>query len=413
MNNIILFEDHKFWQFSPLTVLRPVYELRCGINLLKEKIARQYQDSSLNLFCRNEIAKITTVKNNVDVNQKNINCGLLLNGRIISNNLHSLIPIDGDDVIYKNGDDIVAVRFSNSKQLLELFDNQNLLDITNNTFPIVETEVDLVQFPWDLVYKNGNEIRNDFNWYFKNIEPEIFGKVYNGVHLLNEKQINIGQNSTIKPGVVLDAENGPILIGNNVTIMPNSVIVGPVFIGDNSVIKTGAKIYEDTSIGEVCKVGGEVECSIFQSYSNKQHDGFLGHSYLGSWVNLGADTNNSDLKNNYSNVSVQIEGKIFDTGSNIFGLIMGDHSKTAISTRFNTGTVVGICSNIFGSGFPPKVIPSFSWGGFDSKMVHKIDKAIETAKIVMNRRGINLSIAEIELFTSIYQNRNSKNLHSK
>jgi UDP-N-acetylglucosamine diphosphorylase/glucosamine-1-phosphate N-acetyltransferase len=141
----------------------------------------------------------------------------------------------------------------------------------------------------------------------------------------------------------------------------------------------------------MCKVGGEVEGSIFQGYSNKQHDGFLGHSYICEWVNLGADTNNSDLKNNYGNVKVYVDGKIVDTGHQFVGLFMGDHSKAGINTMFNTGTVVGVSSNVFGAGFPPKFIPSFSWGGADKMIEYDIEKAVETAKAVMKRRDIKMT----------------------
>ncbi|MEJ2637882.1 MAG: hypothetical protein P8184_21680 [Calditrichia bacterium] len=170
----------------------------------------------------------------------------------------------------------------------------------------------------------------------------------------------------------------------------------------STAIKIGAKIYEGTSVGEVCKVGGEVEESIFQSYSNKQHDGFLGHAYIGEWVNLGADTNNSDLKNNYGNVKVNFGGAMVDSGSMFVGLAMGDHSKSGINTMFNTGTVVGPMSNIFGSGFPPKYIAPFSWGGAEQMVEHELEKALETARLVMQRRGKQLTPEYENIFRHIY-----------
>jgi UDP-N-acetylglucosamine diphosphorylase/glucosamine-1-phosphate N-acetyltransferase len=181
------------------------------------------------------------------------------------------------------------------------------------------------------------------------------------------------------------------------------LIQGPAFIGKGSVVKAHSSIYHDTSIGEVCKVGGEIEATIIHSYTNKQHDGFLGHSYIGSWVNLGASTNNSDLKNNYSSVSVLIKGKNVDTKSQFVGLIMGDHSKTAINTMFNTGTIVGVSSNIFGSGFPPRYIPSFSWGGSDFIRNYDIEKCLEVARVVLGRRKIQLTQAEEELLRDVYE----------
>ena len=183
--------------------------------------------------------------------------------------------------------------------------------------------------------------------------------------------------------------------------MPNATIMGPAVIGKNSLIKAGSKIYGGTTIGPTCKVGGEVESSIILGFSNKQHDGYLGHSYLGEWVNLGADTNTSDLKNDYTSVKVTIESETFDTTSLFVGLLMGDHSKSAINTQFNTGTAVGISSNIFMSGFPPKWIPSFSWVGEDGLQLYRLDKAIEVAKTVAQRREVTLSAAEMALLEDL------------
>ena len=174
-------------------------------------------------------------------------------------------------------------------------------------------------------------------------------------------------------------------------------------MGNGSSIKIGAKIYEGTSIGEFCKVGGEVEESIIHSHSNKQHDGFLGHAYLGQWVNLGADTNNSDLKNNYGNVKVHVNGDLVDSGSMFVGLFMGDHSKAGINTMFNTGTSVGTMCNVFGSGFPPKYIPSFSWGGAEKMVEHDLSKAVETARQVMARRKKKLTAEHEKVFRYLFE----------
>jgi UDP-N-acetylglucosamine diphosphorylase/glucosamine-1-phosphate N-acetyltransferase len=221
--------------------------------------------------------------------------------------------------------------------------------------------------------------------------------------VLGKKNIIVEKGAVIKPGSVLDAEEGPIYIGKNVTVFPQSTIIGPACILDGSSIKVGAQIYGNTTIGPVCKVGGEVEGSIIHSYSNKQHAGFLGHSYLGSWVNLGASTNTSDLKNNYGNIKVQIGTEQIDTGLTYAGLTMGDHSKSAIGTTFNTGTVVGVCCNVFGTGFPPKYIPSFAWCGTQqSYQTYQVEKAIALARVVMARRNMELSEAEADLLREVY-----------
>jgi UDP-N-acetylglucosamine diphosphorylase/glucosamine-1-phosphate N-acetyltransferase len=185
-------------------------------------------------------------------------------------------------------------------------------------------------------------------------------------------------------------------------VMPNAVITGPAFIGDYSIIKAGAKIYSGTSIGTRCKVGGEVEASIIQSYSNKQHDGYLGHSYIGSWVNIGADTNTSDLKNTYGNVNVYVNGESVNTGLQFVGLTMGDHAKTGINVMFDTGTVVGISSNVYGAALPPKFVPSFSWGEGRSLTVYELDKAVETARRMMMRRDVDISPAYERLMRKLF-----------
>ncbi|MFQ5584711.1 MAG: hypothetical protein ACE5GL_09785, partial [Calditrichia bacterium] len=201
--------------------------------------------------------------------------------------------------------------------------------------------------------------------------------------------------------VVIDAENGPVWIDEDAVIMANAVLEGPIYIGKKSRIKIGAKLYENTTIGPVCKIGGEVEGSIIQGYSNKQHDGFLGHAYLGSWVNLGADTNNSDLKNNYGMIRVLLNGKPVNSGKRFLGLMMGDHSKTAINTMFNTGTIVGVNCNIFGAGMPPKFVPSFSWGGAEGIADFILDKAMHIAKNVMARRNVEFTHRDEQLFKEV------------
>ncbi|MBI3189910.1 MAG: hypothetical protein HYZ33_04615, partial [Ignavibacteriales bacterium] len=239
---------------------------------------------------------------------------------------------------------------------------------------------------------NTDEIEKDFlNISRAKKKKAIAGKLYKGAHLLNRNNIIIGEGSVVKPGVVLDAEHGPIVIGKHVAIQPNAVIEGPAFVGNYSTIKIGAKIYPGTSIGAHCKIGGEVTRSIIQPYSNKAHDGFLGDSYIGSWVNIGADTNTSNLKNTYGNVDVYINGMPVDSGAQFVGLTMGDHSKSGINVMFTTGAVAGVSCNIFGAGLPSKYLPSFSWGSPDSFTVFEIEKSIEIARRMMSRRGITMS----------------------
>ena len=275
--------------------------------------------------------------------------------------------------------------------------------LTEASFPGLprqEVDVMFITYPWDPVHANGEQIVADFAL-LTGGRGALKGNVYPGAQLLAAENIFIDEGAVVKPGVVLDAEGGPIYIGKKAKIFPNAVIEGPAFIGEGSMIKIGAKIYENTSIGEVCKVGGEVEGSIIHAYSNKQHDGFLGHAYLAMWVNLGADTNNSDLKNNYGSVRVMINGEEVNSGSMFVGLTMGDHSKSGINTMFNTGTVVGVSSNVFGAGFPPKYIPSFAWGGAEGVETYDVEKALEVAKRVMGRRKIQLSEVEEKVLREV------------
>lgn len=260
---------------------------------------------------------------------------------------------------------------------------------------------------WDIVHRNSQMIEGDIAWLARN-DPQFsaFSSTnHSGVFAICEERITVGANAAIAPSVVLDASQGSILIGSNVTIQPHSTIIGPVIICHDSLIKAGAKIFGGTTIGPVSKVGGEVENAIIQGYSNKQHDGYLGHSFIGEWCNLGAGTNTSDLRNDYGNVGVKIENTNIDTGSMFVGLMMGDHSKSAIGTQFNTGTTVGVHCNVFGAGFPPKWIPNFSWGSADKMIRHALDKALNVAEIVKERRNQQLTQSERLLYEKLFAER--------
>jgi len=246
---------------------------------------------------------------------------------------------------------------------------------------------------WEIPHKLGNEICWQFD--VLNKGGILEGHIKNGVHLLGQDSIFIGKNSRIFPGTVLNAENGPIYISENVIIEPNAILNGPLFIGKNSTIRACAQISE-CSIGPVCKIGGEVTETMIQGYTNKQHDGFLGHAVVGAWCNFGAGTTNSDLKNDYSNIVV----RGIDTGSKFVGLMMGDHCKTAIGTLFNTGTVVGTGSLLFGKGLLPNEIQSFSWG--TTRKWANFEQFLRTAKTVMERRNVNMSRREEDLLRTIF-----------
>ncbi|MBL7999547.1 MAG: hypothetical protein JNL32_13040 [Candidatus Kapabacteria bacterium] len=224
-----------------------------------------------------------------------------------------------------------------------------------------------------------------------------------GVFALDSSNIYVGDTASIAPLVVLDASAGPIIIGENVTVIAHSTIIGPCYIGDGTIVKAGAKIYGNTIIGERCKVGGEIENSIIHAYSNKQHEGFLGHSYIGEWVNLGADTNTSDLKNTYGSISIKQRGVQRNTQRMFLGLLCGDHTKSGIDTMFNTGTVTGIHANVFGSGYSPVEIPSFTWGAINESRVYATKMAYSVARTVMQRRDKQLLPEELTLMNEEFE----------
>ncbi|MGA7160541.1 MAG: GlmU family protein [Bacteroidota bacterium] len=405
INRICIFEDQFYRRLLPLVYTRPVYDLRCGIVDLGQKLRRQYPNIQTILHVRRYLSEVVRRRNpGLGVNEVDGDGCLFLNGRLLAtNDLGGRIPLTGEDVLYVQGETLVAARISApSLDRLRRALPEAIVPSTFGDIPKKAINVKLIDYPWDIINNNGQEIVSDYVSIASSEEVRIRGTVYEGAHLINREKITIGEGSKVKPGVVLDAENGPIFIGNNVTVFPNAVIEGPAFVGDRSLIKIGAKIYENTSIGEVCKVGGEVEASIIHSYSNKQHDGFLGHAYLGQWVNLGADTNNSDLKNNYGNVKLVLDGDEIDSGSMFMGLIMGDHSKSSINTMFNTGTVVGVSSNIFGSGFPSKFVPSFAWGGANTMETYEFERALSVARRVMGRRKLELSAADESVLRSVF-----------
>jgi UDP-N-acetylglucosamine diphosphorylase/glucosamine-1-phosphate N-acetyltransferase len=271
--------------------------------------------------------------------------------------------------------------------------------------PIERTGNDAPQSLWDIIHLNAAVLQADAELWAKN-HKRIENPSFPNCAIVNPEHLFVHPKARIDSGVVLDCSEGPIFIEEGVRIMPHATIIGPVFIGKHSLVKIGAKMYGGTSIGPVSKVGGEIENSIVQGFSNKQHDGYLGHSYLGLWVNLGAGTNTSDLKNDYSPVRVTIEGEEFNTNSLFVGLLMGDHSKSAIGTQFNTGTTVGVSCNIFGEGFPPKWIPNFSWCGSEGLAAYRIEKAMEVAKIVMRRRDQELPPEAEAMLRNLFNKRN-------
>ena len=396
---IIIFDDEKRNQFFPITQTRPTGDLRVGILKLRQRLISFFDVEKTSVVVSEDLEMIYKERhpdwsvNFISEDSVLINSRVKMNGKLAE----TILTLSPNTKMINQNNEVIAAKITGkrlhltSKEISTEFNNLMETSVT------VETWSNL----WEMINSNAEYIKQDFENYFYDQDNTFETEM--GVTVLNPYQIWIGKDAVIKPGVVLDATDGPIIIDENATIMANSVIMGPVYIGKNSKIKALAKIYEGTSIGPTCKVGGEVEETIIQAYSNKQHDGFLGHSYLGEWVNLGADTNNSDLKNNYKSVksfyypSKQKE----NTGFQFLGSIIGDHTKTGINSTINTGTLIGIGCNLYGRDVFSDFIPSFSWGEMTSLQAYKLERFLETANVVKKRRNLHLSDSEKELYTKI------------
>lgn len=398
---IVLFEDHGFLDLLPLVYSRATFNLRCGFSNLREKVEHAHGRPIDAMFVRPSIAEVMAERWKLPVNvAPGAERQLWINGRAM---VRGAIDLPADTACW-DGDALVAANVSAAvaKGLaIETLLDGAKLGAALKALRRVEIPAEtcrLIRYPWNLIHANSGEIVRQFALHG---QGAILGKVYDGVHILNSAAVWIGKGTKIKPCTVLDAEDGPIHIGDNVTVNPNVTISGPCFIGDHCVVQSGANIRGGTSLGTFCKVGGEIEGTIFHGYSNKQHDGFVGHSYVGEWVNLGADTVTSDLKNTYGPVKVAINGREVDSGETFVGSIIGDHSKTGINTTLPTGCVVGYACNLFASVHPPKFVPSFSWVTDDGTAVNEPARALAVAMKVVARRKREYSEAERGLFLGV------------
>lgn len=383
MMNYILFDDCRE-QLLPLTFTRPVCDLRIGIMTIREKW-EQALAASTSTYTEDYLSGKFPLK----AEEENV----WINGSVCPNpELVTTIKAleAGGRLVQENK--ILAIR---SKEGVEVIDWKST--VGNEFFG----DLLKVDHPWDIFSKNGLALTVDFE------------ALTNGRKSVNLPKTNtvIGDNPIfLEEGAKAEActfntTNGSIYLGKNSEVMEGSIIRGPFSLGESSQVKLGAKIYGPTTVGPHSRVGGEVNNSVIFGYSNKGHDGFLGNSVLGEWCNLGADTNNSNLKNNYDEVRVWSykNNRFAKTGLQFCGLIMGDHSKSGINTMFNTGTVVGVSANVFGGGFPRTFIPSFSWGGAAGFSEYKTDKAFETAQRVMERRGKDLDDTESGILLHVHE----------
>jgi len=401
MATICVFEDERWADLLPLVYCRPAYELRCGITSLLGKIERAYPGHKLALFCRDYLADTLHQRTPLPVNELPPDQDVLfLNGRLL---IGEAIPLDGQEELGLCDGSLAYARLraKNAAALTPRhFLGGSVAKALPHTMRHVDVKATLLRYYWEIVNHNEAELRRDFAAIAAS--GEIRGKVHQGSYILGKENVFIGEGAVVKPCCVIDAEDGPVYIAEGVKVMPNTCIQGPAYIGPNSTIQMAARLREGTNIGEVCKVGGEVENAIIHSFSNKQHDGFLGHAYIGQWVNLAADTINSDLKNTYGTVRVQLPHKLVETGSMFVGLAMGDHSKSAIASTFLTGSVVGFCCNVLTSRFPPKLVPSFSWLTDSGCSPYSPTLAVEVARRVLARRKKQVTEADAALIHRLY-----------
>ncbi len=401
MADVAIFEDAGFRNLLPLVYWRAVFQLRCGKTSLLEKIIDSTKAPKPILIVRPELAEVVAEQTGFNVNPLGETFKdkvLLVNGRWLANRALPDIPVNS---YIKSGDTILAARIG-AELARKISPNSIAHEDTLETILAecrqIEADKDIViiKYPWDLVHNNSEELNRECN------DDSKEGKIYPGVHLLEEGNIHIGAGTTIKPGTVLDAEEGPIWIDENVKVLPNVVIQGPCYVGPKCLLQTNTHIREGISLGPVCKVCGELEESVIQGYSNKQHYGFLGHAYLGEWINCGAGMTNSDLKNTYGSVRVILDGKTkIDSGSMFVGVTISDHSKIGINTSFPTGAVVGASTMIAVGGYAPKFSPSFKWITDAGTDEYDPQRAVDVAQRVMARRKVELTEAYRRLFLAL------------
>ncbi|MBC7884733.1 MAG: GlmU family protein [Saprospiraceae bacterium] len=392
-DNIILFGDDHWFHLLPLTFTRPIAELRVGILTIREKWELHLNGKS-SYITQDYLAE----KYPINIEEENI----LINSTFLPNKqLVNYIKQLSINEALLLGDELVAARLSGN-QFESLSEDKDALQNLKGIDIGRERglELDRIIRPYHIFSNNGEELIKDFELLTQGRISEPISdtnKVYGKYPVFMEKGASI-------ECCIINTSDGPVYIGKDALIMEGSLIRGGLAVCEGAVIKMGAKIYGPTTIGPFCKAGGEINNSVLLANSNKAHDGFLGNSVIGEWCNLGADTNTSNLKNNYLPVKVwsYVDEAFEDTGLQFCGLIMGDHSKSGINTMFNTGTVVGVAANIFGDGFPRNFIPSFSWGGSSGFTTHQLKKAIETAEIVVGRRNKEFSDLDKKILEHIF-----------
>ncbi len=382
--NYILFDGTVRNALLPFTFTRPVADIRIGIFTIREKWENYLKSTTTTITEEYLSEKYPMVEMEENVL---INASFLPNMELVA----MVTELTENQAIFY-GEEVIAFY---SK------DTQEEVDFSAYEAIEYQGEILRIENTWDIFSKNAEALQADFDFITEDRKSQPISKTNT---VINADNIFLEEGAKVECSI-LNATDGPIYIGANAEVMEGCMIRGGFALGEHSIVKMGAKIYGATTVGPHSRIGGEVNNSVLFAYSNKGHDGFLGNSVLGEWCNLGADTNNSNLKNNYDEVrlwSYETEG-FAKTGLQFCGLMMGDHSKCGINSMFNTGTVVGVSANIFGSGFPRNFVPSYSWGGASGFTTYLPKKAFETAKIMMSRRGVEFDAQEEAILNHVFE----------
>jgi UDP-N-acetylglucosamine diphosphorylase/glucosamine-1-phosphate N-acetyltransferase len=402
MPPLIVFEDEGYRHLLPLIYWRTTSELRCGPRSLFDHVRACRPDAQVTIYCRSAQAPVAAERLAVPVNlPPEADEALLINARLITTDAPVVstppaVQWHGDTPVVIHADRPLLERLTPEVLLCRAATRQILADVPQHEFLASPRVVD---YPWQLLAANHDLLERAADRTAK--LGQVAGKVHAGAHLVNRKAIHVGPGSVVKPGAVLDADAGPIVIGADVSVSAHAVIEGPCCIGDGSLVRSGAVLHGGVSIGPCCKIGGEIEASIIHGFANKQHDGFLGHAYVGAWVNIGADTVNSDLKNTYGTVRVPINGVEVDSGETFVGAVIGDHSKTGIGQLLPAGATIGFGCNVANGTMAPKYVASFTWLTPDGASLYDLDRCLAVARRVMARRQVTMTAAAEALFRDI------------
>jgi len=408
---VALFEDESYENLLPLTYTRPVFECRSGMLSLLERAHKTYSESKFLLFTRNYLASTLKKRVSHPVNETDAidDETLLINGSLVINEKTKQIikkKLAKNTLIMQKGKIALAhlsedTARNHGKELCKPLTALILKKLMKNCKTLEASDLPLLNYPWDFVNKNAELLKEDYAALEK---KESEGNIDSRVAFYgNQENVYVGKGSFIEAYVTLDARGGPIFLGNETIVHTGSRITGPTYIGNKTIIPSGL-IREGCSIGPVCRVGGELEETIIQGYTNKYHTGFIGHAYIGEWVNIGAATTNSDLKNTYGNVQVMTKRKNVDTGQTKVGCFVGDHAKTSIGTQIYAGKKIGVASQVH--GFITKDVPSFTiWPeSLGSKPVELyLQSAIEIQKRTLFRRGVTQTKEDIELMKGLFE----------